>query len=68
MKKIPDSEIDKHRQRYCQTYRQRYRPSNTINLNNSNAEIIQIYQLTLDLYAFIGFIGFIGPDDVNYMC
>ena len=21
-----------------------------------------------DLYAFIGFIGFIGPDDINYMC
>ena len=20
-----------------------------------------------DLYAFIGFIGFIGPDDINYM-
>ena len=20
------------------------------------------------LYAFIGFIGFIGPDDINYMC
>ena len=21
-----------------------------------------------DLYAFIGFIGFIGPGDINYMC
>ena len=21
-----------------------------------------------DLYAFLGFIGFIGPDDINYMC
>ena len=21
-----------------------------------------------DLYAFIGFIGFIGPDDINYLC
>ena len=21
-----------------------------------------------DLYAFIGFLGFIGPDDIHYMC
>ena len=35
--------------------------------NLTNYEL-NSYDQGPDLYAFIGFIGFIGPDDVNYMC
>ena len=39
---------------------------------NSNEVTIaipsHIPQRIPDLYAFIGFIVFIGPDDINYMC